>query len=481
MRLVNFHTVLSVLSRLLMLETVALLSCLPFAIYFHEPLSPFLWSALITLSPALILMAVSGRKKLSSMGIREGYLSVVLSWITISLFGIFPYIISRTIPGFIDPLFESASGFTTTGSSILENIEALPKSILYWRSLTHWVGGVGVILLVIIILPTLNIGGYRFFTMESSIQGKTHPRIKTMVYRLLWIYIALTAGEVILLLMGGMNLYESLCHAYGTIATGGFSPKNTSIALYSPYIQYIVMIFMILSGMNFVLHYHFIKGNYRKISENEELRFYLLVIFISGAIITGVLYLHNEGRFEPVFRESFFQVISVLTSTGFATADYLKWPTFAWILIFLLMFIGGSTGSTSGGIKMARHLVVLKNVRLIFRNILRPNSINILKLNGEEIPEKRNIIIISFVMLYIIIFLFSTLIMTGLGVSPETSAGSVITVMGNIGPGLGPEGPVGNFAVIPQAGKLLLTLLMFIGRLEIFTFMVLFIPSFWRN
>lgn len=330
-------------------------------------------------------------------------------------------------------------------------------------------------------MPSLHEGGYQLFTLESSFQDKIQPKIKSVGLRLAYIYITLTVLETLLLLAGGMNLFESVCHAFGTIATGGFSPKNSSIGGYSPYIQYVVMIFMLLSGTNFIIHYYIVKRSFSKLKQNEEFKFYYLVVFIIGITITGVLFLNGGKSFEEAFRESFFQVISIITCTGFATADYLIWPNFAWILIFFSMFFGGSTGSTAGGIKMARHLLVYKNLKRVYRENAHPNAILPLKLNGNIISESTNNSILSFISTYLLIFFIGSVLLLLSGLEEKTATSAVATAMAGIGPGIGTVGPAGNFAHLTDFAKTVLTLLMILGRLEIFTVLVLFTRNFWKE
>lgn len=442
---------------------------------------PFIWSSVISLSLGLVFYLMN-RKQSEDLRFykKDAYLTVTLSWFFIALTGSLPYLFSGAIPRFTDAFFESVSGFTTTGSSILTNIESLPKSILFWRSLTHWIGGIGIIVLVIVVMPSLQIGGYHIFTLESSVQEKIQPKIKSVGYRLLLIYVGLTFAEVLFLLAGNMNLYESVCHAFGTVATGGFSPKNTSIAEYSPYIQYVVMIFMLLAGTNFVIHYYLLKRNFRKVKENDELKFYLIVVFLIGIIVTSILFVKMNKPLEESFREAFFQVISIVTCTGYATADYLQWPVIAWTILFFAMFLGGSTGSTAGGIKMARYLILAKNIRRMFRQLVSPNAIFSIKLNKIPISETSNHSILSFIAVYFIIFLIGSLLLALLGIDGGTAASSVATCMGGIGPGIGTVGPASNFAHLPELGKLILSFLMLVGRLEIYTVILLFTPGFWK-
>jgi trk system potassium uptake protein TrkH len=401
-------------------------------------------------------------------------------WILFSLFGSFPYIISRTIPSFVNAFFESASGFTTTGASILTEVENLPYSILFWRSLTHWIGGIGIIVLVILILPSLKVTGYQLFSLESSMKEKIHPKAKGVAFRIMFIYIGLTLLEIVLLVLGDMNLFDSVCHAFGTIATGGFSTKNTSLMFYSSYSQYVVMIFMLLAGISQVVYYYMVKLNFRKVKHNEELWFYLATIILAGAIAVSVLLVNTTKPLEEAFREGYFNVISIITCTGFATADFILWPTAGVTLIFLLMFSGGSTGSTSGGIKMARHLIVLKNMKSVFTRLIHPQTITFVKLNGKSLDEKANTSIISFILLYIFLFMIGTIILTAVGSDTITSASSVAVCMAGIGPGLGSVGPMSNYSGMPEISKIILSILMIIGRLEIVTVFVLFSKSFWR-
>src|SRR3989304_5171385 len=354
MKVINFTSVFKLLTRIFFITGIALIVCVPVAIIYSEAVLPFIISSVISLVSGYISYYFTRSTELENFGKKEAYLSVTFSWLIISAIGALPYLLGGSIPSVINAFFESVSGFSTTGSSILTDIEILPKSVLFWRSFTHWIGGIGIIVMVIIIMPSLKIGSYNLFTLESSLQDRIQPRIKEVGKRLLIIYISLTIAEIILLFIGGMNLFESICHSFGTVATGGFSPKNSSIAGYSPYIQYIIMIFMILAGTNFTIHYYALKRNFKKIEENEELKFYLAVIVISGIIITGILFFKMDKPLELSFREAFFQVVSIITCTGFATADYLLWPAYGWVLIFFLMFVGGSTGSTAGGLKMGR-------------------------------------------------------------------------------------------------------------------------------
>jgi trk system potassium uptake protein len=480
MKLINPLLILRILSRILLIETFAYLFCIPVSLIYKEPLSPFIFSALVTLALSGLFFLAGRKADANKFSSRDGYLAVVISWIVFSFLGTLPYILSDTIPSVIDAFFESTSGFTTTGSSVITDVEVLPYSILFWRSLTHWFGGIGIIALVIVILPSLRVTGYQLFSLESSMKEKIHPKTKAIGFRVLFIYLGLTLAEIILLNFGDMTLFDSICHSFGTVATGGFSTKNDSLMSYSSYSQYIVLIFMFLAGISQVIYYFLVKLNFKKIRQNEELWFYIGVAIVAGSIATITLDVNSTRTFEESFREGFFQIISVMTCTGFTSADYILWPLSSVLLIFIMMFSGGSTGSTSGGIKMARHLIVIKNIKNLFIKLNHPKSVSFVRLNGKVITENTNITILSFVVLYLFLFLVGTIIVVLTGVDPVTSASSVATCMAAIGPGLGNVGPTGNFAHLPELSKIILSLLMIIGRLEIITVFTIFTKTFWK-
>lgn len=480
MKLINPLVILRILSTILFIEALTFLLCLPAVHIYKESPFPFLWSSLITSAFSAMLYFMSRNADTSKFSNRDGYLAVTLSWIIFSILGSMPYLFSGTIKSFIDAVFESTSGFSTTGSSILQDVEILPYSILFWRSLTHWIGGLGIIVLVVIVLPSLKVSGYQLFSLESSLKEKIHPKTKAIGFRIMLIYLTLTLMEIILLASGDMGLFDSICHSFGSIATGGFSTRNSSLMYYSSYSQYIVMIFMFLAGTSQVVYYYMVKLNFRKVKHNEELWFYIGVVVLAGAIATSILLTNTTKPLEVAFREGFFQVISIITCTGFASADFNLWPTAGTVLLFLLMFSGGSTGSTSGGIKMARHLVVLKNIRSVLAKLTHPNMVTSMKLNGKTINDVTNTTIISFIILYIFIFLTGTVIIVATGLDPVSASTSVATCMAGIGPGLGTVGPMSNFSGIPDISKVVLSLLMIIGRLEIITVFVLFGRSYWR-
>lgn len=481
---INFKGVFHILGILLMIEGLFMSSCILISLVYKESvINSFILSTVVTgLCGFLFWNSTSNRSNIN-FGIRESFLIVTLGWFLMSLFGTLPYLISNSIPRFVDALFEAVSGFSTTGASILTDVEKLSHGILFWRSLTHWIGGMGIIVLAIALLPYLKIEGVLLFNNEASVLGseKLHPRIVVVAKRLWIIYSGLTIIETILLWAGDMTLFDAVCHSFGTIATGGFSTKNTSLINYSPYAQYVVIIFMTLSGINFTLHYFALRRQFKKIYHNEELRYYLMFIFGVSLIITVQLFRSFDLSLEHAFRNALFQVSSIMTATGFATDDYLLWPPLSLLLIFLLMFVGASAGSTGGGIKVIRHVFLFKKVRLSLKMHYHGSAVIPLKINNVPVDPRIVDNVLSFIMLYLATFLISSVIMIILGVDFHTSIGSVITCMGGIGPGLGQVGPMGNFSGLPDAGKSLLSFLMIAGRLELFSVFIIFTPQFWRN
>jgi trk system potassium uptake protein TrkH len=457
---------------------------IPFALFYKESsYLALLYSGLITSGIGALFFLVLRKHTKKIIGKREGYLIVSLTWVITSFFGTLPFLFSGAIPVFTDAFFETMSGFTTTGASILDDIEAVPKGILFWRSITHWIGGMGIIVLSVAILPVLGIGGMQLFVAEmpGPTPDKLHPRITQTAKRLWAIYVLLTVAETIMLMTGGMNLFDGLCHAFGTMATGGFSTQNDSIAGYSSYIQYIIIFFMILAGTNFTLHYFALQGRVRKIWENEEYRNYILIIAATTAIITaGIISLGSESV-EQAFRDTLFTVVSIITTTGFVTTDYLLWPGTLWLIIFLLMFVGGSAGSTGGGIKIIRQLLLIKNSSQELKRLIHPQAIIPLKFNGKAVSGDIVYKIMAFFLIYMMIFAFGSLIMSAMGLDFESAVGSVAASLGNIGPGIGSVGPVENYSHIPIFGKWFLSFLMLLGRLELFTVLIIFAPSFWKK
>lgn len=431
------------------------------------------------------LLIIKFTKKGSELSIRDGFLIVGLGWLFMALYGALPYFFSGSIASFTDSFFESMSGFTTTGASILTDIEVMPKALLFWRAFTHWIGGMGIIVLSLAILPMLGVGGMQLFKAEvpGPTADKLTPRVKNTA-KILWIvYVGITLVEVVLLLFGGMGLFDAVCHSFATMATGGFSTKNGSIrAFNSSYIDVVITTFMFIAGANFALHYKFLIGKFNSYWKDFEFKAYLFISLGITFIITFSNYL--SGIFNSVFeslRYGIFQTISIATTTGFVTSDYEQWTSLSQILIFLLMFIGGSAGSTGGGIKVIRLIVVIKHGFIELKKMLHPNAVIPLKLGKRIIPKDVTYSIIGFFLLYVSLFVIISIIMTILGLDILTAAGASASCLGNIGPGLGKVGPTGNFAFIPDIGKWILSISMMVGRLEIYTILVILTRAFWRN
>jgi len=423
------------------------------------------------------------KTKNNKLKIKDGFAIVTFGWLFATIFGALPFVFSNTL-SFVDAFFETVSGLTTTGASVITNVEILPRGILFWRSFTHWIGGMGILVLTLAILPALGIGGYQIFKAESPgpIADKIAPRIKDTAKLLYISYFSLTIIEIILLLFGGMSLFDSLLHTFATVGTGGFSTKNASIGAYnSSYIQIVITIFMILSGANFSLYFALYKGKWQEVMKNEELRLYLLIIFISSILITANLFFVTNDNLGITIRAAFFQVASIMTTTGFATVDFDKWPTFSKAILFILMFIGGSSGSTGGSIKVIRLLVLLKLVKREFAKLFHPQAVIPIKIQNKALPRDLNSNIFSFFILYIFIFVIGTLLISLEDIGLESAASAVATTLGNVGPGFGFVGPTKTYSEFTDFSKIVFSILMLLGRLELFTIIVLIVPKNWRK
>lgn len=484
MHLFNFRMIASLLGTLLIIVGLMMATCIPWAIYYEEPWMAYLLSSGITVISGLLLRLLHVKNENRDVRKRDGFLIVTFGWLAMGLFGTLPFLLTGAIPSFTEAFFETMSGFTTTGATILTDIEAMPKGILFWRSLTHWIGGMGIIVLTIAILPLLGVGGMQLFVAEAPgvTPDKLHPRITETAKRLWIIYFVLTLVEMTLLRLGGMTFFDAINHAFATMATGGFSTKNASIAAYdNPFIHYVITFFMFLAGINFTLLYFGFSGKVGRLLKNEEFRTYGLIIFGVTVVVTLGLYFSQSIDFEPAFRAAVFQVVSIVTTTGFITENYLEWPYFLTFLVFILFFSGGSTGSTAGGVKMMRHIVLIKNSFLELKRQLHPSAVIPVRFNGKAVPQSITYTVAAFVLIYLIIFFLGALVMSAIGLDFPSAIGSVTATLGNIGPGVGSVGPVDNFAHIPTTGKLFLTFLMLLGRLELFTVLILFMPYFWRS
>jgi len=428
---------------------------------------------------------------------REGYLIVTLGWVVMTLTGMIPYILTNTIEDLPSVFFETMSGYTATGSTILTDIESLPAGILFWRSMTHWIGGMGIIVLAIAILPLLGIGGMQLFTAEAPgpNSDKLHPRITDTAKRLWLIYFTLTIAETLLLYLAGMSIFDALNHAMSTMASGGFSTKNISLAYWNhlPWVHYIIMVFMFLAGSNFVLSYFALTGKIKKVFQDDEFLTFAKFIFFFSMIVFAVLIsqvdLANDsfnhpqvwGKTESSLRHSFFQVLAIVTTTGFVTADYTAWSPFMTIFFFGLMFLGGSAGSTSGGIKVVRHLLMIKSGFLEFKRALHPNAIIQSRYNGKVVSKEIIGNILGFFILYMISFITGSLVFGFMGLDFENAVGVAASSLGNVGPAIGDFGPASNYSQLPALGKYWSSFLMLMGRLELFTVLILFTPFFWMK
>ncbi len=483
---INLIGILNILGVLLFINAGLMLLCIPFALYYSDN-TLLNWLGSVGVSAALgatLWFSTNRHEKRQTIKKRDGYIIVALSWVVMALSGSVPFMLTGSIPGFTDAFFESISGFTTTGATILENIESLPESILFWRSLTQWVGGLGFIVLVISILPSLGIGGMQLFLAEAPgiTADKIQPRIQDTAKRLWFLYIGLTLVEMVILYLGGMTFFDAINHSLTTMSTGGFSTKQASIAYYdSAFIQYTITFFMFLGGTSFVLVYLALKGKFKRIWANEEFKAYAGLTIGVTILVTLILMFNNGIPLEQSFRESLFQVVAILTTTGYATADFTVWGGSVALIFFTLMFIGGSAGSTAGGVKIVRHLMIAKNSIIEFKRQLHLSAIIPVRFNGKAVAHEITRNILAFVIIYLTIFGISSVVLTLLGMDAVSAMGSVATSLGNVGPGLNETGPSATFAHLPALAKWILGALMVVGRLEIFTVLIIFTGYFWRD
>tara|TARA_X000000368_G_scaffold66852_3_gene48138 strand:- start:6921 stop:8372 length:1452 start_codon:yes stop_codon:yes gene_type:complete len=455
-------------------------------------------SAIIIISIGLILM-LSNKNNIRQINKKDGYLIVTVGWLTMIFSGMLPYYMTDSISSFSNLIFESMSGYTATGSTIINDVESLPKSVIFWRSMTHWLGGMGIIVLAIAILPLLGIGGMQLFSAEapgSGISGdKIHPRISATAKRLWYIYVGLTLLETLALNLAGMSIFDAINHSMSNIATGGFSTKNNSLAYWNsiPQIQYIIIFFMILAGTNYLLIYSAFIGKFKKLFNNTEFIWYLSFIAIFVLVTTLVLFFNVDlsntefdhpqiyGKFESSFRHAFFQIVAVITTTGFVTGDFAGWTPFLTMLFFGLMFIGASSGSTSGGIKISRHLILIKNGFLEFKKALHPNAVLPLRYNHSVVKKAVIVNILAFFMLYLILFIIGAGVLSTQGLDFSSAVGGSAASLGNVGPAIGSLGPSLTYEGLSAFAKIWCSFLMLVGRLELFTFLIIFTPYFWRK
>ncbi len=481
--MINFRIIAKVVGVLLIIIGLLMFTGIPFSLYFEGgDTMALLLSGGVTVGVGLLLQLL--RPNTASVQKREGYLIVGIGWISMVIFGMLPFILSGSIPDVTGAFFETMSGMTTTGASVLEDIESVPEGILFWRSMTQWIGGMGIIVLTVALFPLLGIGGIELFVAEAPgpTSDKIHPRIRETAKRLWLIYVSLTILLAFVLFFGGMTAFDAINHALTTMATGGFSTRNASMAAFDvPFIQYIVIVFMFIAGTNYTVIYFALKGQLKKVWGSDEFRLYLVLVFLLILFVTISVQHSTGGGWERSFRDTAFQIVSIITTTGFVSADYTQWASWITMLFFVLLFTGACAGSTSGGIKLVRHLVFLKNSLLEFKRILHPRGMIRIKINKQIVAPRILTHILVFLLVYLILFVTGSLIVNFLGMDFLSAASAVATSLGNVGPGIGTGGPVNNFAGVPDAAKWLLSIFMLMGRLELFTILVIFSPYFWKS
>ena len=478
----NYGMIIYILGYIMKVESAFMLIPMIISAYYDE-------SSVVAFIITTIILLVIGiactlkKPKNKVIYAKEGFIIVALAWILMSIFGALPFYLSKTIPSFVDCFFEVVSGFTTTGATILKDIEILPKGILFWRSFTHWIGGMGVLVFVLAIAPLA--GGRSIHIMRAEVPGPTMgklvPKLKHTAIILYGIYIVLTVVLIVLLVLGGMPLFDSFIHAFGTAGTGGFSNKNISVGFYnSAYFEWVITVFMILFGINFNIYYFLLIKNFRKVIKNEELICYLGVVLISIALITLNIAPLYENISES-FRHSSFQVASIITTTGYATVDFNYWPEFSKVILILLMFFGASAGSTGGGLKIARIILLFKSGAREIKRMIHPRNVSSIKLDGKIIDNETINGVNTYFTIYMMIIFLSIVILSLDNFSFATNATAVISCMGNVGPGIDVVGPMGNYSGFSAFSKIVLSLNMLIGRLEIYPMLVLMYPSAWKK
>ncbi len=479
----NSLMVLKNLGVLLLCESLAMLPSLAVAIIHRgEDVGAFIITILITLTLGLMSFAVKPKNR--NIYAKDGFAIVAIGWILISIFGALPFYLSGAIPSFIDSFFEASSGFTTTGATILAAVEGLPEGVLFWRSFTHWIGGMGVLVLALAILPSLGAGSFQIMRAESPgpSPGKLVPKLHQTAKLLYGIYLIITVAEIILLKLAGMNWYDAFVHTFGTVGTGGFSNKNLSVGAYNNvFIEVIITVFMFICGTNFSLYYYALKGNIKGIFKDEEFRLYGGVVLASIIFITLNLWGKGILNLGDALRHSSFQVSSIITTTGYSSTDFNLWPEFSRNILFILMFIGGCAGSTGGGIKNIRILILVKSIKKELLKIIHPRAVYSVRIGGKVISDKSLTEITIFFFMYILIFIMSGLIVSLDGNGMVTNYSAVAATLGNIGPGFDLVGPMGNFGIFSPLSKLVLSFCMIVGRLEIYPMLLLLMPSFWKK
>jgi trk system potassium uptake protein TrkH len=482
--MINYRIIARVFSILLIIEGLLMLVSALISLLFKEQIAgSFLYSALITtVTGVIVFTPLRNVEKVS--GNREGYIVVTGIWVIFTLFATLPFLFSGSIDNFTDAFFESMSGFSTTGATILTDIESIPKGILFWRSLTQWLGGMGIIFLSLYVLPLFRDINIQLATTEFSGQSsdKIHPRIIGTGKRLILIYVILTITEAILLIAGGMSVFDAICYSFGTLSTGGFSTHNAGLSVYSsPFIKVVITLFMFLAGTNMAVGYFGFKRDFRRIIRNNEFIYYAVICLFFSILVSFVLQQTSEYTAGDSIINGTFHVISIITTTGYYTEDYSLWGNFLIMILFILMFSGGTSGSTSGGVKIVRLMIMTKNNRMELRRLIHPNAFIPVRLDRKIVPQNIVYNVLVFVTLYFLILCLSAIIISFMGYDIITSFGTSAAMLGNIGPGLGAFGPFTNYSALPIAGKWFMSVLMLLGRLELMTVLLLFSKSFYRR
>ena len=481
-----FHpkVIFRIVGVLLFFEAMFLLCSVPVAMYYSEPVEAILWSVATMVGIGTILTYIC-RSAGRDVSRKDGYIIVTLIWIIFSLFGTLPYMLSGCITNFTDAFFETMSGFTTTGASILFDIESLPKSLLFWRSMTHWIGGLGIVFFMVAVFPIFGFGDMHLFAAESvgPMKTKLHPRISVTARWILTVYIGLTVMATVAYFICGMGWFDAICHSMSTVSTGGFSTKQDSIlAFNSPLIEYVVTLFMFLGGVSLSLQYLLLfKGRLRELFRDTEFRTYLGIVLGFTAMITVGLLLTSDTGFEESFRASIFQVVSLQTTTGFVTANYVMWMPLLWLLLCALMFFGACSGSTSGAMKCVRVATLFKVMWNEFKRIVHPNAVIPVRMAGKIVPTGVQSAILAYTVIYIFVLIVGLFVNMGFGLDFLDAFGLSVTSVGNVGPGLGHYGPMDSFASLPSPLKWFSAFQMLVGRLEFFAVLLLFTPIFWKR
>ena len=481
----NYRMIVRMLAITLRIVAVLMAPALIIALCLKEMSSAAAFAVTIGLMLLLSLSTNIFKPRKTTLYAREGFVITSLVWVMLSALGALPFYLSGSIKSYVDCLFETISGFTTTGASILSDVESLPYSILYWRSFTHWVGGMGVLVFLLAVSTFTSGKGDSMFIMKAESPGpqvsKLVPRTMQTARILYTIYSAMTVIEILFLLAGGMPLFEAVTLSFGTAGTGGFAVKNDSIMSYSPYLQWVITVFMILFGVNFSLYYLLLLRSFGRVWRDEELRFYLIVILAAILIITCTIVPALNGSISDAVRHAAFQVASIITTTGYSSIDYEVWPQICHVLLMLLMIIGACAGSTGGGVKCSRIIMLLRSLRVETKKMLHPNMVRPVKMDGKTVPESTISTLHAYFGLYSVIALFTTVLLSLEGFSFETSVSAMLACLNNIGPGFDVVGPTGNFSGFSVFSKLLLSANMLIGRLEIFPILLLFAPGVWTR